>query len=83
MSEILDQKYIIHARKAGTDYIISQDEAILFRAQDKALVPTLKAYKEECKKLGCSEDHLGGITALIDRVKIWQSKNLSRVKRPD
>lgn len=83
MSEILDHKYTINAAKTETRELIPQDECILFRATDKLLVPLLEEYKVMADFEGCPDIFIGELVNLIDRVKIWQSKNLSRVHLPD
>ena len=54
----------------GTIY--TEENSILFCAQDKALLPTLAAYKKECEKLGCGPEHIESITLLSERIAKFQ-----------
>lgn len=80
--EKMDNKYIGEVfKKDGT--VVPDDEWIVFRAQDKALVPTLTFYYATCMEQGCDQDHLNNILQLRDRVKEFQINNPERCKIPD
>jgi hypothetical protein len=58
--------------KAGTTEEV--DDWVIFRAQDKALVPMLRQYFKICSRLESPEEHLQGIAHLIERVKVYQDE---------
>jgi hypothetical protein len=74
MDKVIDRKFKILAVnpcKKGSNY--TEREGMFFAAKDAALIPTLHAYYDECRKLGCNEEHLESILLLIDRVDEYQS----------
>lgn len=78
----MDQKYKGEVFKNnGTP--VPEDEWIVFRAKDLALVETLEAYHCICTKLYCPNEHLDGIIRLKDRVVEFQNNNPERCKIPD
>ena len=76
----MDKKYIGNLFKV-TGQEVPPEEWFVFRAQDKAVVPMLETYYNECKELGCDETHLTSILALKDRVVEFQTN--VRCKVPD
>ena len=51
---------------------VPEEELIVFRARDLAVVPMLSHYIEVCKALKVSELHITGIKALKERVEEYQ-----------
>ncbi len=73
MNEVIDRKFRILAVnpcKRGSAY--TEKDGMFFAAKDAALVPTLKAYYAECKRLKCGNEHLESIRLLINRVAKFQ-----------
>jgi len=71
--QIIDRKFRIMAvNPCKMHTLYTEENSILLCAHDAALIPTLKAYKSECEKLGCEPEHLESIDLLIDRVKVYQ-----------
>lgn len=80
----IDEKYYFLAWKINDETdAFTEDEAIIFRAKDNALVPTLQFYRDECVRIGASKAHIAGINALIVRVEKWREQNLLLCKVPD
>jgi len=75
----IDSKFAIHAKHVTHRYLATEENAMIFLARDAALPATLRAYREECERLGSDEAQLKSIDALIVRVDEWQAKNGSRV----
>ena len=81
--EILDKKYTIIAVKTEDGSPVPPDQCILFRAKDNAFLPTLEFYIKECKWIGASEDFIGELQMLRNRIKVWRSYNMIDCKTPD
>jgi hypothetical protein len=75
----IDSKFIIHAKHATHRYLATHEDAMIFLARDAALPATLRAYREECERLGSDEAQLRSIDALIGRVDEFQGIHGSRV----
>jgi hypothetical protein len=78
MTPNMDKKYLIAAVKMDGSHV-PVEESILFRAKDRALLPTLKFYAEECERIGASEEHVEVIQDLIDRVFEFQKENGNKI----
>lgn len=80
MPKPLDGKFygVIHRHK---DHAVEPpDSWILFVARDNALIPTLKFYKEECRRIGADQSQLVAIDELIFRVAQWRSEHPDQCK---
>jgi hypothetical protein len=79
--ELADLKGLATSRpalvKIGTKEPI--EDWLIFRAQDKAVVPMLRQYFKICSKLGSPPEHLEGIKMLINRVIAYQEHKGSKV----
>lgn len=63
---------------------ISEDEPlILFRGQDKLLVPLLDHYLELCRGAGSPGGQIKLLRERIAEVKTWQDSHPDRLKVPD
>jgi hypothetical protein len=71
------------AKVTNPDNEIDPDEWIVFRASDKALIPTLEFYQDKCAEIGAGDDHINGIRDLIRRLQQWQGEHPERMKIPD
>ncbi len=69
----IDRKFKFLAINPCNKKIYDEENAVVFVAKDKALIPTLMAYQEECKKLGCESEHIKSIGLLIERVANFQT----------
>lgn len=83
MPEKLDTKVYGLLRKTKNDQTIPDDEYIVFQVQDRALLPTLSFYWDECARLGAAQPQLDGVLRLIERVREWQAAHPERLKVPD
>jgi hypothetical protein len=83
MSKIIDRKFKILAVNPVKGKIYTEENAVLFAAKDKALIPALLKYYEACEKLGCDSTHLESIKLLMERVEKFQAENESRVPDTD
>ena len=87
---MIDRKYQILAVNPCNGHIHTEKDSLLLVADDRAVPIALRAYLEECEKLGCGDTHLESVALLIDRVenileqdkdllvpirKIWQQLN--------
>ena len=81
--EAIDRKFQINAVCRAHHHLHGENDAVLFLAKDAALPATLRAYREECFRLGVDERQLKGIDLLIERVDRFQVENQSAVKLPD
>lgn len=76
MSEVIDRKFqILAVNPCKQGAVYTEEDGIFFCAKDKALLPTLEAYRYTCKQLGCAEEHLESIGLLMDRVADYQKTN--------
>ena len=76
---MIDRKYKILAINPVSGGIHTEDDAIIFLAKDKALIPTLETYIEECGFLGCEDSHLESLNLLIERVRVYQQNVTSKI----
>ena len=86
LSHVIDTKYEFFAWKRNainTETDFDEHEALIFRAKDNALVPTLRFYYDECARLGSKIEHLQEVVRLIERVEQWREMNPERCKVPD
>lgn len=83
MPQTLDGKFfgLIFRQKDNT--IVPPSEFVVFLAKDRAFLPTLRFYKEECQRIGAETPQLEAIDALIGRVEAWQRENVTAMKIPD
>jgi len=75
----IDRKFIIDAKNATTGVEYNQHNSLLLCAKDKAVPAALKAYLEECIRLGSNHEHLESINLLIDRIEEYQKTVYSKV----
>ena len=78
---MIDRKYKILAVNPCNGNIRTEADSFLFNADDKGAPAALRAYLDECQKLGCDESHLESIALLIDRVE--ERQKLTGGKIPD
>ena len=76
---IIDRKFIIAAQNPVNGKNYTHIDSLLLCAKDKAVPAALKAYHEECIKLGCHATHTNSILLLIERVEKYQRDVESRV----
>jgi len=84
--EPIDTKYIFRGFKAeGGPFVsmVTQNNAIVFKAGDLAFALTLPLYRNICSDLGAHERQLKAIDLLIERVKAYQKNNPELCKVPD
>ena len=70
--ETIDRKFIILAVNPCNGKHYTEKNALLLCAHDKAVPVALKAYCEECERLGANPEHIQSISLLIERVKKFQ-----------
>jgi hypothetical protein len=69
---MIDRKFKILAINPCKGKIYTEENAVLFCAKDKALLPALYAYHKACETLKCGPEHLESILLLIGRVGDFQ-----------
>jgi hypothetical protein len=79
----LDAKFYGEIRKAKDDSIVPDDQYVVFLAKDNAFAAILPLYLEECKRLGCDQEHLNAVKSMIARMHYWRRGNPSLCKIPD
>lgn len=62
----------------GTD-----EPVFLLRARDQAALAGIEAYRADCRRKGSPQEHLDGITEVMERFAIWQHENAGLLKVPD
>jgi hypothetical protein len=62
---------------------IPEDEFIVFRAHDNALISTLTHYRHQLETLGAKQNQLLAVDDLISRVQYWRAGHPERCKVPD
>ncbi|MCG7851780.1 MAG: hypothetical protein MIO92_04585 [Methanosarcinaceae archaeon] len=80
---MIDRKYKILAVNPCSGNIHTEEDAVLFLAQDLALLPALRVYAEECGLLGCEDTHIESINLLISRIEVYQRDGISKVPDTD
>jgi len=70
--EVIDRKFEFTALNPCNGHVHTQKDALVLCAKDAAVVPALKAYRDECARLGCNEEHIASINLLIERVQRYQ-----------
>lgn len=83
MTQKLDGKFIGEIRRATTGEVIPDDRWVAFMAYDNAFVGTLKYYRNKCQQLGCTQEQLSAVDALILRVDQWRADNPELCRKPD
>lgn len=79
----IDWKYKIKAVNPCSGNEHTEDDGILFLAQDKAVLVMLKAYHNECERIGAGEAHLEAIRLLYGRVQAYQESMGAKVPDTD
>ena len=80
---IIDRKYKILAVNPCNGHIHTEEDSILFVADDKAVPEMLATYRDECKKLRCDGPHLESIRLLQHRVSVRQSQTGGKIPDTD
>lgn len=72
--KVIDRKFKLLAVNPANGHIYTEKDALVLCAKDKAVPATLKAYREECIKIGANDAHILSIGLLIERVKDFQKE---------
>lgn len=81
--EPIDRKFIFIAANPNTGSLVTQENGVVFKAADNALLPALQAYLQECERLEVDDAQMQGIVLLIERIKQWRKDNPDLCKIPD
>lgn len=76
---MIDRKFKILAVNPVNGKIYTEENALLLCAKDKAVPAALKAYREECIRIGANPMHVESVGLLLRRVEQFQAENESRV----
>ena len=76
---MIDRKFEITAKNPVNGNTYTEADALLLCAKDKAVPAALRAYRDECVRIGANAEHVQSIGLLIDRVNAFQKSNGSRV----
>ena len=77
--EIIDRKFKFVATNPCKGNVYTEENAIVFCAKDKAVPEMLRAYYDECEKIGAEEEHLESVWLLCQRVIDFQTRHGSKV----
>lgn len=77
--EKIDRKFQLLAVNPVNGKIYTEEDAMVFCAKDAALPAALKAYGDECQRIGANPEHLESVALLIARVEQYQQRIESRV----
>jgi len=69
---MIDRKFKFVAVNPCKGNYYTEENAVLFVAKDRALIPALLAYVAECKTIGANAEHIESVDLLIDRVREYQ-----------
>ena len=76
---MIDRKFKFVAFNPCKGTVYTEEDAVLFLAKDRVVLPMLRFYRDECKIIGCGSEHLESIDLLIGRVKRFQREEGSRI----
>lgn len=76
---MIDHKFKFVATNPCKGNVFTEENAVVFLAKDKALIPALMVYSEECVVLGSNPEHIESLRLLIGRVKEYQANVECRV----
>lgn len=79
----LDAKFSGTIFKVKNGAIVTDDQYMVFLAEDDAFLPTLKFYRAECERIGADAEHLGAVDRTIARLVAWRDANVLACKVPD
>jgi hypothetical protein len=77
--EKIDRKFQILAVNPVNGKVYTDENALLLCAKDKAVPAALRAYKEECERIGANPEHVESVGLLLGRVEEYQAEVESRV----
>jgi len=75
----IDRKFKFVATNPCNGKVYTENNAVVFCAKDKALVPALRAYIGACVALGCGPEHIESLDLLMERIREFQKNIESRV----
>jgi hypothetical protein len=79
----LDSKVHGTLIKNKDDKEIPEDEFIVFRPADNAVLPMLAFYLEACRAIGAQPEQIAAVEMLIYRVHSWREIHPERCKVAD
>lgn len=72
--EIVDRKFKILAVNPVNKHFYTEADSLLLCAKDAAVPAALRAYREECVRLGAGKAHVTSVDLLIGRVLAFQEE---------
>ena len=75
----IDRKFKILAINPVSRKIYDESNSLLLCAKDKAVPAALKAYQEECVRIGAAPEHIESVRLLLERVQLFQAENECRI----
>jgi hypothetical protein len=79
----LDAKFYGTIQKVKDGSIVPEDQYMVFLVKDRAFLPTLYFYREQCRTLGADAEHIAAVDRTIERAKAWQDAHPELMKVPD
>lgn len=80
--EKIDRKFRILAVNPVNGKTYTEKDSFLMCAKDAAVPAALRAYGEECERIGANKEHIESVYLLLSRVVRYQS-NLGGGRIPD
>lgn len=77
--EAIDRKFVIQATNAVNRKSYTEYNSFLFCAKDKAVPAALRAYMDECVRIGAAPEHIESVKLLLGRVEQFQREILSKI----
>lgn len=77
----LDGKYGRVTLENGT--VGEEEPVVVFRAQDKLLLPLMHEYRRLCEEAGSPARHLDQIDASCRQIEAWQQGGFTQVPQSD
>ena len=77
--EKIDRKFIFEALNPCNGNVYTAQNAFVLCAKDKAVPAALRAYFEQCVRLGANAEHIESIRLLIGRVEKYQAEVESKL----
>jgi hypothetical protein len=77
--QVIDRKFQIFAVNPSNGHEYTEQNSLLLCAKDAAVPAALKAYHDECVRLGANPEHIQSVCLLIERVEKYQAEVEKRI----
>ena len=80
---MIDRKFVFTAVNPCNGKHYTQENAMVLCAKDVAVLPALKAYRDECERIKCGPEYIHSVNMLIARVQVFQNTEGARIPDTD